>query len=386
MLATKMKETELAHFAHPTTVDLMTLCRTEGPCVSIFLPPHRAGSGTRPSVMELLALLPKAEAKLTECGMHQDDIETLLKPVRKLADAPEMNEGHRDGLCIYRSPRELDLFSVRTPVEAGCHVEEHFVVSPVLAHLDYRQSFLLLALAGKHIRLMRYDCGEVERLAIPDGVPESAADFARETGGEDHGKNHHYGVQFGNDQGRTQGGHFRRDFMRALDRGLQPLFRRYGLPLVLAGVEEETAAFAALSDYPELLPEPVQMSPDGGATDLELGHAAARIIKRWSNAAEKQALAEFRHAGPGRRAMEPAEIVKAARAGHVQHLFLTPGAAAHGRGTAGGYVYWQADLLNEAAVHTLLHRGMVWLVEPDRAPEHAPAAAVLRYAGDRTGK
>ncbi len=385
MLAAMKKETGRVHFPYPAMGDLLTLCRTEGPCVSILLSPYRAGAGSRPSGTELLAMLPRIEKGLRECGVHPQDVTSMLAPLEAMADAPLLTDGHRDAIGIFRSPRELDCFSIRAVVEPGWHVEEHFVVTPVLAHLDYRQSFLLLALAGKHIRLLRYDCGDIETLPIPAGVPESAAEFAHESGAEDHGKNHAHGVRFGSDAGRTQGGHFRRDFMRAIDRGLQPLFRSYGLPLILAGVEEETAAFAALSDYPELLPEPVQMSPDGGATDAELVHAGARIMKRWCNAAEKQALAEFRHAGRGRRQLDPPEILKAAKAGHVQHLFVTPGAEVRARWTGGGYVYARADVMNEAAVHVLLHKGMVWLVEPEQMPEEGAMAAVLRYAGDRTG-
>lgn len=386
MMTTEASETGAIQISHPTMADLLLLCRTEGPCVSLFLPPHRGGSGTRPSATDLMGMLPKVESALRECGMHTQDIAQLLKPVRKVAEMAALQEGHRETICLYRSPREFDLFAVRAVVEPGWHVEEHFVVGPVLAHLDYRQSFLLLALADKRVRLLRYDCGEVERLAIPEGVPESTDEFANESTGKDHGKNHAPHVRFGNDHGRMQSGHFRRDFLRAIDRGLQPLFRRYGLPLVLAGVEEETAVFTALSDYPELLPEPVQMSPDGGVTDLELAHAAARIIRRWKNAAERQAFAEFQHAGKGRRLTSVTEILAAARTGHVQHLFLAPGAAERGRETAGGYVYWQADLWNEAVVHTLLHRGQVWLTDPDTAPAGAPVSAVLRYAGDRTGR
>jgi hypothetical protein len=89
-------------------------------------------------------------------------------------------------------------------------------------------------------------------------------------------------VRFGSEVAREKSGHFRRDFMKAIDRGLQPLLRAQGLPLVLAGVEEETSAFSAVSNYAELLPEPVQMSPDGGATDIELAKAGKQVMKRRS--------------------------------------------------------------------------------------------------------
>lgn len=393
MSATQTRLHAMTEFPHPAGADLVTLCRAEGPCVSIFLSAYRAGAGARPSGTELGAMIPRIVAALEHCGMHPQDVETLVAPLVALAGEPVMAGSHNETLCIYRSPRDLHCFSARTVVETGWHVEERFVVIPVLAQLDYRQSYLLLALAGKHIRLMRCEGAAITALPLPAGVPESMAEFLHDDRQPEHGKNHNAGVRFGSENAREGGGHFRRDFMKAIDRGLQPLLRAEGLPLVLAGVEEETAAFAAVSDYVELLPEPVHMSPDGGATDIEMAHAAARIIQRWSNAAEKQAVGEYVHATPGRRCTDHGTILRAANAGQVQHLFVERGARMAGnarylaaRDGGAGYEYRSDDLLNAAAVDVLLHKGMVWLLEPEQMPAAVVMAAVLRYAGDKTGQ
>lgn len=37
------------------------------------------------------------------------------------------------------------------------------------------------------------------------------------------------------------------------------------------------------------------------------------------------------------------------------------------------------DLLDFAAIHTLLNGGTVYAVEPEQVPEQAPAAAIFRY-------
>jgi len=158
---------------------------------------------------------------------------------------------------------------------------------------------------------------------------------------------------------------------------------------VIAGVEEDTAAYAAVSEYPELLPEPVQTSPDGGATDLEMVRSAEQLMKRWSNAAERQAMAEYHHAAPARCADDCLSVMQSALAGRVQHLFISRGAhmtgnvqRLAGRAALEGYVFRNDNLINAAAVEVLLHKGSVWLVQPDRMPDHAVMAAVLRYAGE----
>lgn len=394
MLASKTRIEEQDRYPFPTATDLMTLCRTEGPCVSIFLGPHRAGSGSRPSGTTLSAMLPRIEAALESCGMHAQDAAKMTEPLKTMAGEPRLLASHRDSICLFRSPRTLHCFSIRPTAEAEFRVEERFVLGPVLAHLDYRQSFLLLALAGKHIRLLRCEGGDVEAVPIPDGVPESIADFIyADERGPEQGKNHAFGVQFGSETAKEKRGHFRRGFMTAIDRGLQPVYRAHGLPLVLAGVEEEAAAYTAVSEYAELLPEPVRMSPDGGATDTELAEAGAQIAKRWSSAAEKQALAEYNNAGPARRRADGKTILQAAAAGMIQHLFVARGGRMEGDarrltglGAAEGYVYRNDDLVNAAAVETLLHKGTVWLIEPEQMPEAGVLAAVLRYAGAKTGQ
>ena len=392
MTATQAKALETMRIGHPLKEDVLMLCRTEGPCISIFLHPHRAGSGTRASGVELAGMMARIGAALEDCGMHRQDVAEMVAPLEAMATEPGLLASHRETVCIYRSRRAVHCYTVRPEVEAGWHVEERFVVTPLLEHLDYRQSFLLLALAGKHIRLLRSDAGELTPVALPLGVPESAEEFIGGGRGEEHTKNHAAGVRFGSSNGKEKSGHFRRDFMKAIDRGLQPLLRQHGLPLVLAGVEEETAAYAAVSEYAELLAEPVRLSPDGGATYLELAMAAEVVLSRWSNAAEQEALAEYRQAGPGRRVTEYAALLQAARGGKIHHLFVERGARMAGdcRRMAGeaseGYVYRTDDVMNAAAVEVLLHKGMVWLLEPEQMPVASVIAAVLRYAGDKTGQ
>jgi hypothetical protein len=37
------------------------------------------------------------------------------------------------------------------------------------------------------------------------------------------------------------------------------------------------------------------------------------------------------------------------------------------------------DMLDFAAIHTLLNGGTVYAVEPEKVPDEAPAAAIFRY-------
>ncbi|MFN0105445.1 MAG: hypothetical protein ACKV2U_25575 [Bryobacteraceae bacterium] len=338
-------------------------------------------------------MLPLIGPALEECGVHAQDVAAILEPLEAMGNETPFVSSHRDSICIYRSPQALHCFSVRAVVDTGWNVEERCVVGPILEHLDYRNSFVLLALAGKHVRLLRCDHGELEAMPMPDGVPESVKEFTGEELSPEPGRNHAAGVRFGTEETRENSPHFRRDFMKAIDRGLQPLLRSLGLPLVLAGVTAETAAYTAVSGYGALVPEAVQLSPDGGATGTELAVAASEIMRRWRSAAEMQAVTEYEHTATGRRSVDSGEILRAASEGRIHHLFLARGGRLTGnaRWLAGGaaaeaYVYRNDNLLNAAAVDALLHKGMVWRLEPEQMPEAAVMAAVLRYADEKAGE
>lgn len=361
MSATTTKARLSQAFAFPTAADLLTVCRMEGPCLSIFLPPHRAGAGTPASAVMLKSMLPAIARVASEAS--------FLEPLETITEELPVMASHREALCIYRSARELHCFLVNAAVEAGWHLDDRCNVYPLLEHLDYRSKFFLLALAGNHIRLMRCGADGITAIPMPDGVPESTAEFVGDSRNEEHRKNHNSGIRFGSSDGRGESGHFRRDFMKAVDRGLRPLLLREALPLVLAGVPEETAAFLSVSDYPELLPEAVRQSPDDGATPIELARSATALMKSWRNAAERLALAEFEDAGPARQRTDSTGIQKEAEAGRVQHLFVRRGSLEAGA----------------AAVAVLAHRGKVWLLEPDQMPADTALAAVLRYAGVAAG-
>ena len=91
--------------------------------------------------------------------------------------------------------------------------------------------------------------------------------------------------------------------------------------------------------------------------------------------------------GTGKAATTPEEIVKAARDGRVELLFLVPGRPVWGQLIEAEdriiahdeKARDDDDLLNYAAVMTLRQGGEVMPVEPAQLPQLGPAAAILRY-------
>lgn len=382
-----------ARYPFPSPTDINLLCREEGPCLSIFLGPYVAGSRSRHSGVELETAMPGIAAALHDAGVHAQDAEVLLEPLWALIRDAALSISHRESLCLYRSPGSMHCFSVRTAVETGWHLEDRFLVAPILAELDARRHFLLLELTNNRIRLFRCANTVVELLALPEGVPASVAEFIGGERGVPHASNHAFGVRFGTSEGREDGAHFRHDFMTAVDRGLLPYLRKLGLPLVLAGVDEETSAYAAVSGYADIVADTVRLGVGASATAEQLSAAGERAIRHWTGAPEREALAAYGEAPPEQRTQRLEEILDAASSGAVRHLFLERGAFLEGKVgrmtplvSRLGHRFPNADLLNAAAADVLLHKGAVWLIEPERMPVASVSAAVLRYAGGNTGR
>jgi len=130
----------------------------------------------------------------------------------------------------------------------------------------------------------------------------------------------------------------------------------------------------------------IQGSPDGQPA-RELHASARQIVNRAFCQPLQKAFADFeKHGHSGRVSSDPQEVIRAAYEGRVADLFLSSGAEVIGcwddaaRGLAsnrpadGG-----EDLLNAAALQTVLHGGNPFALSETEMPGGAEVAAVLRF-------
>ena len=114
--------------------------------------------------------------------------------------------------------------------------------------------------------------------------------------------------------------------------------------------------------------------------------AIAGLRPRFSEA-QQNAAARYRQlAGTGQTSRDVREIVAAAYYGRVETLFAASGAQQWGvfnpdtgqvdlhEGPEGG------DLLEFAALQTVLHRGTVYVTNPENMPDDTEAVSVFRYS------
>ena len=300
---------------------------------------------------------------------------------------------------MFMAPQIFRAYRVPLTMEELVVVGQHFHIKPLLPLLSGDGHFFVLALSQKAVRLLqgtRFSINEVELQGVPQGVAEALRYDDVEKRG------HHYPGS----QGRPAGGvsplsghgvgiedatHEPHDpilrYFQQVDAGLRAFLRDEHAPLVLAGVEYLLPIYRRANTYPYLLEEGVTGNPEGLRPE-ELQERAWAVVQPHFQRAQEAAAARYRDlVGTGRATDEITAIVPAAYDGRVDSLFVAGGVQQwgifhpesrlvepHGEAIAGA-----EDLLDVAAMYTLLRRGTVYAVAPGQMPDRTPAAAILRY-------
>jgi Bacterial archaeo-eukaryotic release factor family 3 len=374
--------------------DLKSFGNATGPCVSLYFPDHDPGEKTRQDEVRLSNAIEGAEKRLRELGFDKGAINELLDPARELAR--DLGPWHMEGnaFAVFRSP---DVFRVYRPMKKVPEISvvgEHFYILPIVDMLRADRHFFILAISQKHVRLLRCTEYSSEEVPLPAGTPVNLEDFLNTrmpNSNEEHGThNPEPGVTLGSftsGTDRDRKDEFVVHFYRGVDKAVTELLRNETAPLVLAGVEQQVHLYSKITSYPNVTMDAV----GGSAESLKGGELHARALpiaeQHW-NLPLKKALEQYEEVGgTERRVGGVAECVRAAYEGRISHLFVGEGAQwlgtfnpdtlesrlePDGHGNA-------EDLVNLAALQTILHGGEVWVLPAEKIPSHNQVAGVCRY-------
>ena len=139
--------------------------------------------------------------------------------------------------------------------------------------------------------------------------------------------------------------------------------------------------------YPNLLAKGVTGNPEG-LSEEELHREAWATVRPYFLKARREAAARYEQlAGTGQTSNDLREVVPAAYYGRVDVLFTAAGSRRWGAFEPGsGEVelheeaqFGDGDLLDFAAVQTLLNKGTVYVPDPEDVPGGSIVASVFRY-------
>jgi hypothetical protein len=365
-----------------------------GPWVTLLLPVELPGRGSRKLASRLHAAAEHAEQKLSERG----EVTTLIRRVSgAISSIAAHIEEEKQGktLAVFASDREVRHYWLEYELPETTVVADNIYIRPLLEQLGGERRFYLLALDQKNTRLLRCTEHDSQEVDLPARVPVSLLEFAG-TDRPDHVLDNrapasaawgNSNIVFGTGTGRETQPEYLLHFFKEVNRSIGELLRgQEKTPLVVCGVEYELALFQRVNTWENICPQGVRGAPNS----FRGGEMHARALECLNRKAEQQLVEVL--AQHDRQAGEAAtagvnDIVRAAYEGRVLHLLAARNAPAmgsfdhpaHRARTRENPKAGDEDLINAAAVQTIVHGGNVHVMPQARVPGNRPMAAVMRY-------
>ncbi len=372
-------------------------------CLSIFMPTHRAGDQIQQDPVRLKNLLGQAEEQLINKGLRAAEAKEFLEPVRALIPAHGFWRHQSDGLAIFHSAGTSRYYRLPIDFDELVVVSERFHIKPLLPLLSGDGRYFLLAVSQGEVRLLqgsRFSISQVDLEDVPRSLeealkwddPERQLQWHTGTGAQ---SDPVQGAGWISVRGAVFHGHGVdpqdeiRHYFHRIDEGIGELLAGEQTPLVLAGVDYLHPIYHEANSYQHLLEEGVIGNPEEESLE-ELHQQAWDIVAPVFQQDREEATAQYQQlAGTGSTlaSADLEEIVPSAYIGRIDTLFVATDVQRWGtfdRESFELHVHQDAeagdeDLLDFAAVHTLLNDGTVYAVEPENVPGSEPVAAIFRY-------
>jgi hypothetical protein len=383
-----------------TKEDLTELSiRTGEACVSIYMPTTPIGRESQQGPILLKNLIRRTEETLTAEGMGVAPAQKLLEPALSVLADDDFWQHQSDGLALFASPGMFRCYRLPQSFDELVVVSQRFHLKPLLPLFTGNGSFFVLALSQNAVRLLqctRDTFRQVELQGIPTSMedalefddPERQLQYHTSAGspgaaGKRSAIFHGHGV--GTDDEKINLSRY----FRKVNQGLHELLRDQTAPLVLAGVEYLHPIYKEVNDYPHLIEQGIEGSPDRWGEE-ELHQLAWKIVEPLFAEAQQEATDRYRQlAGSkdGKGLNDLKKIIRAAMRGQVETLFVVEDLQQWGRFDPDANSIQlhddpqphDEDLLDLAAVHTTLNRGTVHVLKAEEMPDSSPIAAILRY-------
>lgn len=376
-------------------------------CITILLPTHRAGHQVNEGEdwINYKSALQRVENHLLATGMKGDKIKELLKPAKNLLDETSYWHHMSDGLAVFIAPDFFFKTEVPVPFDQYEYINTRFYLKSLLPLLAGEGKFYLLAIAKGSINFFLAYNHSIEPIELGNLVPKDIEEALRY---DDPEKSLQFHSQIGRVETGQKGGTSIRGamfhghggiddvekvnierYLNLVDKGIVKFISGEETPLVLAGVDYLIPIYQKVTNYPHLYPDAVIGNPEH-IPMAELHEMARNVIEPFFNRKKEEALQKFDDTKHTERASDDlTEVIPAAYYGRVDTLFINKNKEIygtfnkekneliiHGETKEEGDV----ELLNEAAIHTIMNSGIVFLDDEDEVPgNHRELAALLRY-------
>jgi len=379
-----------------TREDLRALMEKQGKsCVSIYMLTHRTAPDSKQDSIRFKNLLREAEERLTTKGLGLAEMRRLLKPGRSLLKDNLFWQYQGDGLAAFISTDFFRSYCLPVTLPELLVVTDRFHIKPIVQLLTNDGRFYVLALSQNEVRLLqctRYGWNEVDLKNVPRNLAEALSYDDPEKQLQYHtGTPRGLGQRAAMFHGQGAGAEDTKvnilRYFQQMDQGLQNLLRDEKAPVVLAGVEFLFPIYREANTFLNLMEKGIKGNPEGTKPE-DLHRQAWEIVRTHFLKTQQEAAEQYgQSVGSERASKDLTEIVRAAYDGRVDLLFVPVGVQRWGTfdpSTRDLHLHELAelgdeDLLDLAALHTLLNSGTVFAVSPEEVPGEGPVAALFRY-------
>ncbi|AHJ31565.1 hypothetical protein PN465_09120 [Nodularia spumigena CS-584] len=372
---------------------------SQSPCVSLYMPMQKAGPEIRQNPIRLKNLIREAEERLYAMGMRHTEAIDFLQPAKEL-DTTDFWQNQDNGLAIFISPQMFRYYRLPMEFQELVVVSVRFHLKPLLHLINSDGHFYLLALSQKDIKFFEgtaYSLNEVEVANMPGsidaallqddiqkgvqhriGTPRGGTANSFQQPGDVHG-------QGSPDRDKHQADILQ--FCHIIDRAVHEKIRGDNAPLMLAGVEYLFPIYQEANTYPYFLESGIT-----GNTEVmkpeELHKQAWPIVEPLFHENQQSAMALYQQrTGTGTTSSDIKEIVSATYCQRVDSMFVPIDMQIWGKfdpDTMTVDVHSEPepddeDMLDLAAIQTVINGGKVYTVESEQMPNGTPVAAIFRY-------
>jgi release factor family 7 len=382
--------------------DLQELIEQTGEwCISLYMPVHPIGSEQQQNPIRLKNLLTRLKKDLSESGMRRPGIEALVQPAEQLLLDPDFWQHQSEGLAVFLSNNFSRTYRLPAKLEELLIIANNFHIKPLLPLLSTEGKFYILAINLNGIRLFlatKDTINEIEltgmRTSMEEALwmdePEKHLDL--HSTGSSTGKGRAGGrpaIFHGQGVGEDDKTNILR-FFHYFDQDLSALLEDKSTLIIPAGVDYLLPLYREATTYNNLLEKELIGAPEKLPLK-ELHKRAWQIIEPIFRGRQQQAIQQFEELNGQQSDLAASDldiVVKAASFGQVGTLFVPLGIQKWGRYDPENNKVLQEpeprpeneDLLDFAAIHTILNSGQVYAVQSEELPGNGELAAILRYA------
>jgi len=369
----------------------------ESYCVSIYLPTFVSGSEVGQNQIRYKNLFRIVSEKLNKTELRPSQVKQLLSPLKKYVDETLFWRNQSQGLALFRSENEFFHYRLPLSFKELALVSGRFHIKPLLPMFSEDGLFYLLAFSKNKVRLLqgtKYSATEINIDGVPGSLAEALKDDLPQKELQYHtGAPRHGGKRDAQYFGTGAGDPDEKDrllrYFQQVDKGLCEFLKSKRSPLVIAGVDYLLPIYREASRYCQLVNEGIIGNPDNLPAS-ELHQKAWKITSPIFEKSQKEAVQKFEtlySLGSTQAATELEQIIPAAKNKRIDTLFVATNEQRWGK----YYKYsnqveaqdqhdaGDEDLLDFAAVHTLINHGVVYPLSRSKMPGKKSAAAIFRY-------